>query len=273
MLVTIVEASGSTPRPAGTKMVVFATRADGTIGGGTLEFEALAQARDLIADPFAVPTLKAYPLGPALGQCCGGHVSVLFEPMGPSGTPLYLFGAGHVGRALVTVLADLPFRVTWIDERAEAFPDKVPLNVSKRCVHGVDAEVDAAPKGAMFLIMTHSHALDMVLVEAVLTRGDATYCGLIGSHTKRARFVRRLSKRGLDDRDLTCPIGLEGLPGKHPKEIAVAVAAQLLRLRATLAPATVKTGVRLESDPGPSEPADPSPANQGPTRQGQSSVD
>lgn len=236
VLVTVADVAGSTPREAGTKMVVFADRVTGTIGGGTLEYKALEVARGLLAEPAPRASVREFPLGPALGQCCGGHVSVLFEPMGSVGTPLYLFGAGHVGRALVGVLVDLPFRVTWIDQRADEFPAAIPANVRVRCVDGVEAEVDTAPPGALFLVMTHSHALDMMLVEAVLERGDAAYCGLIGSRTKRAKFIRRLTKRGLDPAGLTCPIGIAGVPGKHPKEIAVAVAAQLLQVRAGLAP-------------------------------------
>lgn len=236
VLVTVADVAGSTPREAGTKMVVFPDRVAGTIGGGTLEYKALEIARGLLTEAAPRASVREFPLGPALGQCCGGHVSVLFEPMAPVGTPLFLFGAGHVGQALAGVLADLPFRVTWIDQRAEAFPAVIPPNVRVRCVDGVEAEVGSAPPGALFLIMTHSHALDMVLVEAVLERGDAAYCGLIGSRTKRAKFVRRLAKRGLDEAGLTCPIGIDGVPGKHPKEIAVAVAAQLLQVRAGLPP-------------------------------------
>ncbi|HET8727077.1 MAG TPA: xanthine dehydrogenase accessory protein XdhC [Alphaproteobacteria bacterium] len=228
VLVTVVEAEGSTPRAAGTKMVVFADRIAGTIGGGHLEFEALRTARRLLTESGAGPRMHDFPLGPALGQCCGGRCKLLFEPMVPTERTLLLFGAGHVARALVPVLEDLPFRIRWIDERREAFPAAVPANATVELTGAPDAEIDEAPPGALYLVMTHSHDLDQRLVAAVLRRGDFAWLGLIGSTTKRARFEKRLKADGLDPSRLVCPIGLAGVPGKHPKAIAVAVAAQLL---------------------------------------------
>ena len=229
VLITVAKADGSTPRSAGTKMVVFGDRTAGTIGGGNLEYEAIARARELLADGSGAPVLEAYPLGPALGQCCGGQTTVMFEPLRTAAHALLLFGAGHVGRALVGILAGLPFRVTWIDSRQAEFPASWPDNVTIECGDAVEAEVDAAPPGAFFLVMTHSHDIDLRLVEAVLRRGDSAYLGLIGSRTKRTRFERRLRRVGLAPDRLVCPIGIDGIPGKHPKHIAVAVAAQLLR--------------------------------------------
>ncbi|MEQ8967116.1 MAG: xanthine dehydrogenase accessory protein XdhC [Azospirillaceae bacterium] len=229
VLVTVATADGSTPRTAGTKMAVFRDRFAGTVGGGNLEFRAQQIAREMLERGAAGAVLHEFPLGPALGQCCGGNTTLLFEPIRPPETTLLLYGAGHVGQALAGVLADLPFRVLWIDSREELFPDLVAPNI--RIIHTDQpvAEVDAAPPGAFHLVMTHSHDTDLELVEAVLRRGDAGFLGLIGSASKRARFERRLVKQGLDAGRLVCPIGIEGIGDKHPKAIAVSTAAQLLR--------------------------------------------
>ena len=146
-----------------------------------------------------------------------------------------LFGAGHVGKALVRMLGELPCRVTWVDSRAEQFPRDVAPNVTIECTEAPHYAVDRAPSRAAFLVMTHSHALDLTLCEKILRRDDFSYFGLIGSATKRAKFTRRFKARGLSDdviERMVCPIGLPELSGKHPGEIAVAVAAQLLMLRA-----------------------------------------
>ena len=230
VLVTVAEAQGSTPRAAGTKMVVFAERFAGTIGGGTLEHKALEIARRILEDGRTISELREFPLGPAIGQCCGGHASLLFEPMLPEADTLLLFGAGHVGKALVTVLADLPFRVRWIDEREAEFPADLPANVRAEVTERPAEAVATAPAGAFFLVTTHSHALDFRVTEAVLRRGDFAYAGLIGSRTKRARFEKGFRKLGVESDPLVCPIGIDGIGGKHPKTIAVAVAAQLLQV-------------------------------------------
>lgn len=230
VLVTVAEAQGSTPRAAGTKMVVFPDRFVGTIGGGALEHKALEIARRMLEDGRLNAELREFPLGPAIGQCCGGHASLLLEPMRPETDTLLLFGAGHVGKALVSVLAELPFRVRWIDERADEFPAEVPSNVHVEVTDRPAEQVTTAPAGAFFLVTTHSHALDFRVTEAVLRRGDFAYAGLIGSRTKRARFEKGFRKLGVDSKPLVCPIGIDGITGKHPKTIAVAVAAQLLQM-------------------------------------------
>jgi xanthine dehydrogenase accessory factor len=235
VLVTVVSASGSTPREAGCKMVVTADRLHGTIGGGHLEFRALELARELLADPVraaAGPMMHAFPLGPALGQCCGGAASLLFEPVLPPGLEVALFGAGHVGRALVTVLGTLPARVLWIDPRAGEFPAERPGNAEMRVSALPVHEIETLPAGCQVFIMTHSHQLDLELADAALKRADFSIVGLIGSETKRARFVKRLGLRGHGPdaiRRLVCPIGVPGAGGKHPAEIAIAVAAQILQ--------------------------------------------
>lgn len=155
------------------------------------------------------------------------------EPLAPAPC-LLLFGAGHVGRALVLALAPLPFRVRWIDPRRDAFLDHVPANVSK--IHSLDmaAEIAAAPDQAYVLVMSHSHALDLAIVASALAANRFAFVGLIGSKTKQMRFSRRLSQAGLSAaaiEQLTCPIGLAGISGKEPAIIAAATVAQLLQRR------------------------------------------
>jgi xanthine dehydrogenase accessory factor len=164
----------------------------------------------------------------------GEGVTALFEPLQPSDFNVVLFGAGHVGRALVRVLGPVPCRVTWVDSRAGEFPADVPDNVRVVRTDAPAAEVAAARTGSYFLVMTHSHALDYELVGAVLKRGDFAFCGMIGSQTKRRTFENGLAKHDVpSDRlpRLTCPIGIAGIKGKEPGAIAVAVAAQLLEQR------------------------------------------
>src|SRR3990172_1837492 len=131
VLITVMEAKGSTPREAGAKMVVTSDRQFGTIGGGNLEFQAVAEARKLLADAAVEAATKSYPLGPALAQCCGGAGTGFLEPFIPPGQTLLFFGAGHVGREVVKVLDGLPVKLRWVDERAHEFPEEVPKNCEK----------------------------------------------------------------------------------------------------------------------------------------------
>ncbi len=251
VLVCVEATQGSVPREAGTSMLVFAQAVAGTIGGGQLEFQAIAHARSRLSGgtPPQAPDLQRYPLGPSLGQCCGGVVHLRYEPLaagcGPELAarlaqrllPVALFGGGHVGRALVQVLATLPYAVTWIDSRDEVFPAQVPPTV--RCEHSepVQAAVAGLAPGSRVLIMSFSHAEDLDIVAACLRRqrerGDLAFIGLIGSQTKWATFRHRLEARGFTPAELagvTCPIGIPGITGKEPEVIAVSVAAQLLQL-------------------------------------------
>jgi len=299
VLITLAESAGSSPREVGARMVVRPDgRFSGTIGGGALEWLALAEAQQMMAcgDKTARFRRLNKALGPELGQCCGGRVAVTlerFEPgdldnvaalaaaeraariltvsepgqpmrrslaagspegpgyaklpdgrvaerFGPNATPLYLFGAGHVGQSLVLALAPLPFAVTWIDPRPASFPSHVPGNVS--CHTGTDPvrRLETAPDGAFVAIMTHSHALDLDVTAAALLARRFAYVGLIGSATKRARFAGTLRQIGLGDDDiarLVCPIGLTEIRDKAPAAIAAAVAAQLLIRRDAVATA------------------------------------
>ena len=247
VVVVVLETRGSAPRRAGTRMVVSAAQAVGTIGGGHLELKAIEEARALLGG--AVPPHQThYPLGPALGQCCGGAVTLGFTRLDatalaawPETPPLFhlqLYGAGHVGQAIARLLATLPVLVDWIDEREELFPFALhegapwPEHIRVVPVDEVWGEVSAAPPGAYYLVLTHSHDLDLRITEAILRRGDFGYLGLIGSKTKRARFVHRFEAMGIPMQRIarmTCPIGIEGIAGKEPEIIALGVVAQLLQ--------------------------------------------
>ena len=236
VLVTVANSRGSAPRGAGAKMVVTADALYGSIGGGNLEHKASAMARRMLAEGLMDPTLEHFPLGPALGQCCGGQVALLLEPFRANQFQIFLFGAGHVGRALIKILGDLSCRVTWIDSRENVFPLEVPANVITQHSDAPVYDVSEAPAQAYFLVMTHSHATDREITEAILRRGDFAYCGLIGSRAKRRQFEKRWRAKGLTKDQisrLTCPIGIGEIGGKMPAEIAVAVAAQLLSLHET----------------------------------------
>jgi xanthine dehydrogenase accessory factor len=250
-LVTVQSAKGSTPREAGARMVVRPDGAfHGSIGGGQLEWQALAAVREALVGGRGPARVLEKVLGPDLGQCCGGRVTLLIETFDRQDserlaalaeqeqdegrTPLLLFGAGHVGRALVLSLAPLPFAVRWIDSREGAFPSHVPANATPFLTGDPEAEVARAEPGSFVLAMTHEHALDLAITAAALRRVDIPYVGLIGSATKRARFEKRFRQLGISDERigaLVCPIGLPEIRGKEPAIIAASAAAQLLQRR------------------------------------------
>ncbi len=271
-LVTVLATEGSAPRGAGARMIVTAGAQHGTIGGGALGHRAAGQARLLLGAAPGSWRVQDYPLGPLLGQCCGGRVRLLveqlavaprgegpfvvtldtpvarvagsdappaaaygalpaagtrlLEPVETQALPLFLFGAGHVGRAIAARAGGLPLRLAWYDSRPELVD--LPGVVAADEVAMV-AGAASVPAGAAVLILTHDHALDYRLAAAALG-GRAGFVGLIGSATKRARFLARLARDGVDSTRLTCPIGLPGIPGNAPEVIAIATLAQLLSL-------------------------------------------
>ena len=248
VLVTVVAAHGSVPREVGAWMAVFAQGELGTIGGGQLEWQAMAQSRQALQGLAVLPPLQRVALGPGLGQCCGGAVELTFELISakdltplqqrlmPVLTPVALFGGGHVGRALVEVLSHLPFAVRWIDSRDEVFPANLPEQVLTEHSDPVQSAVADLLPHTQVLIMSFSHAQDLDVVAACLKRlrlrNDLPFIGLIGSSTKWTTFQRRLAERGFSQQEMqrvTCPIGLPGISGKQPEVIAVSVAAQLLK--------------------------------------------
>lgn len=263
-LVSVIRAEGSVPREEGARMVVTRQGFHGTIGGGTLEWKALAEAQRLLGKPRRVKMLTQS-LGPDLGQCCGGRVTLaiesfdhaaraevqelaareetglftitgrlpgITESFGEQRRNVLVFGAGHVGRALILALAPLPFEVTWADPRPDSFPGAMPQNVTGFSGDPLDL-VAAAPEGALAMIMSHSHALDLSIADAALRNPRLAHVGVIGSATKRARFERRLRDAGVDRarvEAMICPIGIGGIRSKLPAAIAVAVAAQVITL-------------------------------------------
>ena len=308
VIVTVAGIRGSAPREAGAKMLVTRDETIGTIGGGQLEYQCTRIAVDMLGAN-ELPSVRNFPLGASMGQCCGGVVDVLFETLdtavpgwlsdlralhgqrqpaamvtgigasagkfilaagletGPGELPrdvreraltlldgeggterlgdyiietivnsdfnIAVFGAGHVGAAVVPLLARLDCNLRWIDSRRNIFR-ALPQNV--RAIEAAEPalEVAAMPAGSFYLVMTHSHAIDYDIVSRILLRNDAAYCGLIGSVSKRRRFEKRLRAQGINDTQvsrLTCPIGVDGISGKKPAEIAVAVAAELLQSR------------------------------------------
>ena len=231
VLVTIIEELGSTPRNAGSKMVVTADRIYETVGGGHLEFKAMELARDMLANRTQDTRLERFSLGASLGQCCGGATVLLFEPMGQPQAQIAVFGAGHVGRALVPLLASLPCKVRWIDSRENEFPEHIPQGATKVVNDEVVDEVENMPAGSYFIVMTHNHQLDLELTAAILKRNDFAYYGLIGSQTKRVKFEHRLRDRGFSAevmQKMRCPMGIAEVKGKLPIEIAVSIAGEVI---------------------------------------------
>lgn len=235
-------------------MLVTADSLYDTIGGGHLEWKAIAQARLWLEEQHDVLEYTRHAtlaLGPSLGQCCGGVVRIMLERVDAwSDTAkaerlagyqqesltlphLYLFGAGHVGCAVVHALQNTPCRITWVDERDHLFPADLPPHIITEATDTPEAVIANAAPGSYFLVMTHHHGLDLHLCEHILRSNHAAWFGLIGSLTKRARFEHRLREKHISQQQLDrlhCPIGLPGITGKEPGVIAIAVAAQLLQV-------------------------------------------
>lgn len=230
VMLTLLQDKGSVPREAGTKMVVSREESWLTIGGGNLEFQCIAIAREMLQSGAQAPRQETFALGARTGQCCGGMTQVLFEPWGQPQPEVYVFGAGHVGQALVSILVTLPCRVNWVDQREAQF-GTVPAGV---CCHHTEDPCDIArhaPDNSLFVVMTHHHPLDLALAETLLRRGRYRYLGVIGSQTKRQRFDYLLEGKGIAREmldTLRCPIGLPDVKGKLPAEIAVAVAGEII---------------------------------------------
>jgi len=308
VLVTVAGVRGSSPRELGAKMIVTSTETIGTIGGGQLEYQSARVAVEMLDDSDSA--LRSFPLGSSMGQCCGGVVEILFEPVA-DGLPAWLrdlralhgqrepavvatrisrsrpaklvvtanevfgedddkeafatqarkilannpattrdvqefyepimapdlniavFGAGHVGTAVVNALSDIDCNIRWVDSRPKMFRH-IPANVRAIDTPEPALEVAAMPVGSYYLIMTHSHAMDFDICDRILRRQDAHYCGLIGSLSKRRRFEKRYRQQGMSEallEQLICPIGIDGISGKKPAEIALAAAAEVLKVR------------------------------------------
>jgi xanthine dehydrogenase accessory factor len=244
ILIDVVGTQGSTPREAGTFMLVSADHIWGTIGGGQFEYMAIANARKLLADMDGAEFMDI-PLGPEIGQCCGGRTHLrcrratadvvaqlgrrLADEAGDR-PDVYLFGAGHVGKALTIALAPLPIRTTVVETRREELED-LPASARARLTAMPEALIADVPPGAAVAILTHDHALDFLIAREALARTDLAYVGMIGSATKRATFSHWLTREG-GDADwlarLTLPIGGTAVRDKRPEVIAAMTAAELL---------------------------------------------
>ncbi|KAB8313583.1 xanthine dehydrogenase accessory protein XdhC [Erwinia endophytica] len=230
VLLTVLDEKGSVPRDRGSKMVVTSDQSFLTIGGGHLEFNCIATAREMLKVRHSQPKTEHFNLGARLGQCCGGVTTVLFEPLLQQQPHIVVFGAGHVGQALVNLLSTLPCHIYWVDERSEQF-HSVPTGVTVCCLEDPAEQIGLMPPQSYYVVMTHHHPRDLELCEKILRRGDYHYFGLIGSRTKRQRFEYRLEGKGFSRQRLDtmrCPIGLPDVKGKLPAEIAVAVAGEII---------------------------------------------
>ena len=231
--------SGETAPPGSSavteKMIFTETAITGSLGDESLDELATEKAKTLLSSGHGAETALLQPLTEAQSALPDTSDTLFFEVISPSDFHILLFGAGHVGRALVNALADATdCRITWVDSRAGQFPGKLPCNVNTRLTDDPPREAAGLSQDAYCLVMTHSHQLDQDLCEALLRQDDFTFLGLIGSETKQRRFVQRLSEKGISAGQLerlTCPIGIPGIESKEPGAIAVAVAAQLLSIR------------------------------------------
>ncbi len=271
-LVRVETARGSTPRDRGAWMAVGPQAILGTVGGGQLEYMAIDTARAMLARGEDRTTLDI-PLGPEIGQCCGGRTLLSVERLDAGGwealraeigdalralPEVHIFGAGHVGRALAAALALLPVRPVLVDQRAEELRLAAPAIDALLTPLPEQAVRHAAPGGA-FVVMTHDHALDFLIAREALARGDAAYVGMIGSKTKRVSFDRWLAHAAVDEAPidtapLVCPIGAEGRPDKRPEVIAAFVAVEIMRHLARWQPTTrasrpIRPGNRMTGSP------------------------
>lgn len=259
--IVLTKVRGSSPRNLGTRMFVTADGLRGTIGGGQLEFIVIQRARDMLRDGVLSDQL-AVPLGPEIGQCCGGHVDLALTRMSKRDKRnaadrdqahqarrphVYILGAGHVGRALAVQLQHLPVRCILVDTR-ESELAQCTATVETRLSAIPEVDIATAPSGSAFVVLTHDHGLDFLLTSAALERKDAAYVGLIGSATKRARFKSwcRESCDGLTIDQLTCPIGSSGSADKRPSVIASFVVAEIIaKLTSEPAEAEIEPGFDL----------------------------
>ena len=280
-LVAIAGTAGSAPRETGALMLVYADHIEGSIGGGELEFQAIETARAHQPEASFERRIRTYPLGPSLGQCCGGHVKVMYEWYSPDNVsvltelaalaaqsagfslhdtngqaepsytalrsdplpetmlalaldiPLpevFIYGAGHVGRAVIELARHLACQIYWVDVDESRYPEAIPPGVTRLAARTPQTIAAHAPDDAIHIVMSYSHQLDYEIISALLTTGRFARCGLIGSHTKAARFRGRLRDSGLSQNQidrLICPVGLPEVAGKTPVQVALSVTAQL----------------------------------------------
>jgi len=252
VLITIIGVTGSTPRNSGSKMVVSHDGSYDTIGGGHLEHKAMKQAKQLLLENKDRQLIEHFQLGSQLGQCCGGNVSIMFECFSANTIHIAVFGAGHVGQALLPILAALPCHITWVDNRQSQFPENCHQysNVTVLVSDEPASEVAAMPENTLYVVLTHNHQLDFDISHAILKRADFHYLGLIASETKWRRFQQRYKHRevaqSLVER-INCPIGLEQVIGKLPMEVAVSIAGQIIESYQPLLPNELSSNGKIQS--------------------------
>lgn len=243
VVIVVGQVVGSAPRPAGAHMVVTQDDVSDTIGGGALELQAIEHSRTLLRTNPWLSKIESHThtLGSDLSQCCGGKVTLQYELHPANPFSVVVFGAGHVAQCLATLLHQLPCRVQFHDARQE-WLEKIPTTTNAQSQAVLSTHllgknpfhaVDQCPDRAYFVIMTHSHELDFELTEAVLSRGDSAYCGLIASKAKATRFRSRLSRKGFTEQELaklTAPIGEQYNSGNLPIEVAMAVCLEMRQL-------------------------------------------
>lgn len=237
---------GSSPREAGAFMLIAADALAGTIGGGALEYMVIDRARQVLRDGVPADTMDI-PLGPEIGQCCGGRVEVSLRPANGAALVerleraeaarphVYLFGAGHVGKALARALVPLPLKVHVVDTRPDEL-EGLPDGVEGRALAMPEMAVRTAPTGSSYVILTHDHALDFLIAAEALKRADAPYVGMVGSRTKRVKFrswyLSEVEGSAEAFERLVLPIGGKafphGLGDKRPEVIAALAAAEIL---------------------------------------------
>lgn len=228
--VRITQAKGSSPREVGAEMIVTEADVTGTIGGGQMEYMAIDRARQMLRRDEGSATMDI-PLGPEIGQCCGGRVQLTLDRSRATALAdrpaVMIFGAGHVGRALALALMPLPVSPVLVDSRAEEL-DRADPSIPTCLTPLPEAELRRAKAGDSAVILTHDHALDFLLAAEALRRADLAYVGMIGSATKRAQFTRFARQQGVDPAALTCPIGAGFSTDKRPEIIAAFTAAELI---------------------------------------------
>ncbi|MBX2857791.1 MAG: xanthine dehydrogenase accessory protein XdhC [Cellvibrionaceae bacterium] len=231
VIATLIGTQGSTPRAAGSKMIITADTLYDTLGGGQLEHYISRSARELITQGRDQQKIEYLPLSNKTKQCCGGTVNVLLECFAASRVELHIFGAGHVAKALIKIVGEIDCQVSWIDSRPEMFPAELPSNTQTYCTSEPLSYIQTIQPGAIALVLTHDHALDYRLITALLDYANCEFIGLIGSKAKAQRFKKRLKSESFSPGDIDkihCPVGLQQVKGKYPMEVAVSIAAQLL---------------------------------------------
>ena len=254
ILATIIKTKGSVPRNENVSMAVSSSKQYGTIGGGELEYQVIKESNDLLNNLHCNQKIIELPLGPTLGQCCGGFVKIqlskfkngknlllkhdLKEQIINQNQNLYIFGAGHVANALLSKLDGVGFNIFVIDSR-ENFISKINTDyVFPILAKDPTMIVKNAPSKSYYLVLTHSHQLDLSICDSILKKNNFTFIGLIGSKTKKIRFTKRLIGIGHDENSINkieCPIGIRSIEGKEPDVIAISIIARLLEYKSSSA--------------------------------------